>query len=54
MYQFVNQAMQNNINPMDLFKQVTSKYDSKQMENLINQARNLGFPEEVLKQVQAK
>ena len=52
MAQLINQASQNNVNPMELFKQVTSKYDSKQMENLMTQARNMGFPSEILEQVQ--
>lgn len=52
MFQMIDQARQNQDNPMELFKQVTNGYSPEQMTNLINQARNMGFPENVLEQVQ--
>ena len=52
MFQIVEQAQKNNTNPMELFKQVTKGYSPEQMQNLMNQARNMGFPEDVLKQIQ--
>ena len=54
MYQMLSQGIQNNINPMDLFNQVTNGYSKEQMDNLINQAKSMGFPPEVLEQVQKK
>ena len=52
MYQMVSQGMQNNINPMDMFRQVTGNFNSQQMNSLMQQAKNMGFPEEVLNEVQ--
>ena len=52
MFQIVEQAQKNNADPMELFKQVTNGYSPEQMQNLMSQARNMGFPEEVLKQIQ--
>ena len=52
MFQIVEQAQKNNTNPMELFKQVTNGYSPEQMQNLMNQARNMGFPEDILKQIQ--
>ena len=52
MFQMLNQAMQNQNNPMEMFKQMTSNYTKEQMDNLMAQARNMGFPEEILTQVQ--
>ena len=52
MFQVVEQARQNNSNPMDLFKQVTSGYSTEQMDNLFNRARQLGVPDDVLKSIQ--
>jgi hypothetical protein len=50
----LNQGIQNNTNPLDLFNQITKGYSKEQMDNLINQAKNMGFPSEVLEQVQKK
>ncbi len=52
MFRLVEQARQNNNNPMDLFKQVTSGYSTEQMDNLFNRARQLGVPDDVLKNIQ--
>lgn len=37
---------------MDLFKQVTNGYTPEQMTNLFDKARQMGVPDEVLKQIQ--
>lgn len=37
---------------MDLFKQVTSGYSTQQMEQLFNNARNFGVPDEIIHQLQ--
>ena len=47
----VNQAMQNKNNPMELFKQITSNYTPEQMDSFINQARQMGFSEDLLNQI---
>ena len=52
MFQMLEKARQNQDNPMELFKQVTNGYSPEQMNNLITQARNMGFPEDILNQVQ--
>ena len=54
MYQVLSQGMKNNTNPMELFNQITSGYSKEQMDNLINRAKSMGFPSEVLEQVQKK
>ena len=51
-FQTVNQAIKNQSNPMELLKQVTSNYDSKTKEAFFNQAKQMGFGEDLLKQVQ--
>ena len=48
----VNQAMQNKNNPMELFKQVTSNFDDKTKNEFFIQARQMGFSDDLLKQVQ--
>ena len=53
MAQFLRQANQNNLNPMDLFKQVTKGYNTEQMNNLMTQARNMGFPTDILEKIQS-
>ena len=52
LFQVVKQAQRNNGNPMDLFKQVTNCYTPEQMTNLFDKARQMGVPDEVLKQIQ--
>lgn len=52
MFQFLEQARQNQNNPMELFKQVTQQYTPQQMEQLYANARKFGIPDEVIKQAQ--
>ncbi|MBR5303425.1 MAG: hypothetical protein IKU37_01195 [Candidatus Gastranaerophilales bacterium] len=52
MFQAVNQAIQNKDNPMELFKQVTSGYDDKTKNAFFQQARQMGFSEELITQAQ--
>ena len=52
MFQIVNQARNSNGNPMDLFKQVTNGYSPEQMNNLFARAKQMGVPDDVLKQLQ--
>lgn len=51
MFQLVEQARKNNGNPMDIFKQITSKYKPEQLENLFSRAKQIGVPEEYINQV---
>ena len=53
MYALINQASQNNANPMDLFKQITSNYTPEQMQNLYSRAENMGVPKDVLENIQS-
>ena len=52
MFQMVEQARKNNSNPMDMFKQLTSNYQPEQMTALFNRAKQLGVPDEYIKQIQ--
>ena len=52
MYQMLSQGIQNNVNPIELFNQVTTGYSQEQLDNLFNKAKSMGFPTEVLEQVQ--
>lgn len=52
MFRVVEQARNNNSNPIDLFKQVTSGYSPEQMNNLFNRAKQIGVPDDVLQQLQ--
>lgn len=51
-FQAFEQMRSGNSNPVDIFKQVTSKFTPEQMNGLYNQAKSMGFPPEVLSQVQ--
>ena len=44
--------MQNKNNPMELFKQVTNNFDDKTKNDFFNQAKQMGFSEDLLNQVQ--
>lgn len=50
-YQMVNQAINNNNDPMEMFKQVTSNYDDKTKELFIQQAEKAGFSKEYLNEL---
>lgn len=52
MFQVIQQASQNQSNPMGLLKQVTGNYTPEQMQNFYRMAQYMGFPNEVLSQVQ--
>lgn len=52
LFQIVEQAQKSNGNPMDLFKQITNGYTPEQMTSLFDRARQMGVPDDVLKQVQ--
>ena len=48
MFQVVNQIRQNNGNPAELFKQITSKYTPEQMNRLFNKAQQFGVPNDII------
>ena len=52
MFQVVEQARNNNGNPMDLLKQVTNGYTPEQISNLFSRAKQMGVPDSVLEQIQ--
>jgi len=52
MFALINQASQNNTNPMELLKQVTSNYTPEQMQNLLSRAEQFGVPKDVLNKIQ--
>lgn len=51
-YQFIQQAMNNKNDPMQLLTQITSNYSNEQMTNLMEKAKQIGIPNEVLSKVQ--
>lgn len=51
MFQMVEQARQNQNNPMELFKQITSNYSDEQMNNFYKQAEQMGFDKNLIDQV---
>ena len=51
MFQMVEQARQNQNNPMEMFKQVTNKYSPEQMNNFYQQAEKIGFSPDLINQV---
>ncbi len=52
MFQFLEQARQNQSSPMDLLKQVTGNYTPQQLQNFYITAQRMGFPDEVLTEIQ--
>ena len=50
-FQMINQARQNNSNPQELYKEITSKYTPEQMQKFTNFAKQFGFSEEQLNQL---
>ena len=51
MFQMVEQAQKNQNNPMEMIKQITSKYSPEQMNNFYNQVEKLGFSPDVINQI---
>jgi len=51
MFQIIEQARKNNGDALAMFKQVTSNYNSEQLENLFNRAKQVGVPEEYIEKV---
>ncbi len=51
MYQMYQLARQQNANPKDIFKQITSSYDENTMKQFKEQAKQFGITEELLDQM---
>ena len=50
-YQMVSKAIENNGNPQDMLKEITSKYDDKTKQQFVKQAEQFGFTKEYIKDV---
>ena len=50
-FQFLKQAQKNQSNPKELFKEITKDYNSEQMENIFNQAKQFGIDDETINQL---
>lgn len=48
----IRQAMNNGTNPQQLMKQMMGNVDNQQMQQVMTQARNIGVPDNILKQMQ--
>jgi hypothetical protein len=51
MFQKIEQLRQNQSNPIEIFKQVTNGYSNDQMNNFYNQAKNMGFSDDLINQL---
>lgn len=52
MFQMVEQARKSNGDPMELLKNTTSNFSPTQMNDFIKQAKQMGFSEDILNQIQ--
>ena len=50
-YQMVEQARQNQNNPMEMLKQITNNYTPEQLNNFYSQAEKMGFSTDLINQV---
>ena len=50
MFQLLKQMQEKQNNPMDMLKQVTKNYNSEQINNLFERAKQFGVSDEVLEQ----
>lgn len=52
MYKMLEETKKNQNNPMDLLKEVTKNYTPEQMNNLFEQSKKFGVPEDMIKQIE--
>lgn len=52
MFQMIEQARSKGTNPQEFMKQMMDNVSPEQMQNVLNQAKSMGVPTEVLNQVQ--
>jgi hypothetical protein len=50
-FQFLEQARQNQSNPEEIFKQVTNKYTPEQMNALFDRAKQFGIGDDVIQKL---
>ena len=50
--QFLNQLKQNNGDVLSVYKQMRNNMNDQQFGDLLNKARQMGYPEEILQQAQ--
>lgn len=48
----ISQAMNNGTNPQALMKQMMGNMDNAQIQNALNQAKQIGVPDNILNQMQ--
>jgi phage shock protein A len=48
----VSQMIQNRTNPQNILKQLTENASAQQMQNVMQQAKQMGVPDEILNQLQ--
>ena len=53
MFQMVEQARQNKSNPMEIFKQITSKNTPEQMESFYKRVEQMGFSPDLINQLKS-
>lgn len=51
-FQQINNAIKNGKNPQEFMKQIVGGATPQQMQNVLMQAKQMGIPDEILKQVQ--
>lgn len=52
MFQVISQAQNNGVNPQNMLKQMMGGIDTQQMQNIMQQAKQMGCPDNVLSQLQ--
>lgn len=52
MYQSINQAMNNGVDPREFMKQISQNATPEQMQEVLVKSRQLGVSDDVLRQVQ--
>ena len=48
MFQMMEKAIQNKSNPMEIYKQITSKNSPEQMDMFYKKVEQMGFPSEII------
>lgn len=51
-FQMINQAMSSGANPQNLMKQAIGNATPQQMQGIMEQAKQLGVPDQILQQIQ--
>ena len=52
MFQAINQARNNGINPQNMLKQMIGQSSPQEMQDIIKQAKSMGCPDNILNQIQ--